>query len=304
MDYSGHEPFVLLDGGMGMELIRRSSAGASPLFGAQALIDDLDLVTAVHRDFIEAGADIVTLNTYAATPRRLARDGLPEMTAELHARAIEAAKRAREEAGRPVRLAGCLPPLVASYTPELTPPYAEARAEYRLLTSLQAPHVELMLAETMSTISEAIAATEAMAESGLPAWTAITVDDRDGTRMRSGEPVVAAAAAIEAAGASAILVNCSSPEAVGAAIGAIMAATAAPRIPLGGYANAFVAIEALRPGGTVDVLETRRDLDPEAYAEHAMRWRRAGAQIIGGCCEVGPAHIAHLARLRESAAVA
>ncbi|MEL6196740.1 MAG: homocysteine S-methyltransferase family protein [Pseudomonadota bacterium] len=304
MDYSGQAPFVLLDGGMGQELIRRSSAPPSPLWSAKVMLDEPEIVAAVHRDFIAAGAEVITLNTYAATPRRLARLGAPGLTEELHARAIEVALQARAEAGRPVRIAGCLPPLAASYLPDLVPPYAEAKAEFRALTALQAPHVDLMLAETMSTIAEAVAATEAMVEAGLPAWTALTVDDHDGTRTRSGEPVTAAAAAVAAAGADAILVNCSSPEAVTTALGAIAAAGVAQSVPLGAYANGFVSVDALKAGGTVDVLEARTDLGPEAYAAHAMDWRRAGASIIGGCCEVGPAHITELARLREGVAAA
>ena len=66
-------------------------------------------------------------------------------------------------------------------------------------------------------------------------------------------------------------------------------------MPYGGYANAFTSVDALEPGGTVDVLEARKDLDPAAYAEHALGWVRQGATIVGGCCEVGPAHIKALA---------
>ncbi|MEO1090852.1 MAG: homocysteine S-methyltransferase family protein [Pseudomonadota bacterium] len=298
MDLALTKPFVLLDGGTGQELILRSAAGAKPLWSAQVLMDEPDLVTAVHRDFIEAGADVITLNTYSATPRRLWRNGLPDITAELHRAAIDAANRARSEAGRPVQLAGCLPPLVASYRPELAPPRAEARAEFAALVALQAPDVDLFIIETMTSIAEAVAATEAAVDSGKPAWTAVSVDDRDGTLLRSGEPITDAFTAIEEAGAVAVLVNCSSPEAVGAGLRHVLTSARQQRLPIGGYANGFVSVDALEPGVTVDVLETRIDLGPEAYAEHATGWIEAGARIIGGCCAVGPAHIAALARLR------
>ena len=52
----------------------------------------------------------------------------------------------------------------------------------------------------------------------------------------------------------------------------------------------------LEPGGTADVLEAREDLDPAAYADHALCWAASGSTILGGCCEIGPAHIAELAR--------
>ena len=63
----------------------------------------------------------------------------------------------------------------------------------------------------------------------------------------------------------------------------------------GGYANGFTSIDKLRPGGVVDVLEARKDLTPEVYAEYVEQWIDMGATIVGGCCEVGPSHIRHLA---------
>ena len=72
-------------------------------------------------------------------------------------------------------------------------------------------------------------------------------------------------------------------------------------IPYGGYANGFTSIDALRPGGTVASLSARSDLSPDAYADFACSWIDTGARIIGGCCEVGPAHIAHLAKRLKQA---
>ena len=68
----------------------------------------------------------------------------------------------------------------------------------------------------------------------------------------------------------------------------------------GAYANGFTAIDALEPGGVVDVLEARHDLDPEQYAKFAAEWLEAGASVIGGCCEVGPDHIKALSTLLQS----
>ena len=73
--------------------------------------------------------------------------------------------------------------------------------------------------------------------------------------------------------------------------------------PFGAYANGFTRISEgfLGDAPTVDALEQRTDLDPAAYAEFAMGWVDQGATIVGGCCEVGPGHIAELARrLREA----
>jgi len=291
MSMAGRE-VVLLDGGMGQELRRRSSRPAGPLWSAQVMMEEPELETAAHRDFIDAGARVITVNTYSVTPARLARQGIPERFESLQDAALAAADRARRESGRDVRLAGCLPPLVASYRPDLAPDPESCLASYRRIVAAQAAGVDLFLCETMAAIHEAEAATTAAAESGRPVWTAFTVDDGDGTRLRSGEPLAEAARAVVAAGARAVLVNCSYPEAVTAA----MPVLAEVGVPFGGYANGFTSVEALKPGGTVDVLSARADLDPAAHAGHALGWVEAGASIVGGCCEVGPAHIAALER--------
>lgn len=282
---------TLLDGGMGQELRRRSERPATPLWSAQVMLDEPHLVTAVHRDFIAAGARIITTNNYTATPQRLARDGDPGLFEALHAAALGAAQQARKESGQAVRIAGCLPPLVASYHAEVVPNDAICLRDYRRLVEVQAEGVDLFICETMTLTREALAATQAAVEHELPVWVAFTVDDADGTRLRSGESLGEAARAVVAAGASAVLINCSVPEAVTTAMDEL----ADLGVPFGGYANAFTSAADLAPGGTVEGLEARQDLDPERYATHACGWVARGATIVGGCCEVSPAHIAELA---------
>jgi len=67
--------------------------------------------------------------------------------------------------------------------------------------------------------------------------------------------------------------------------------------PFGGYANGFEQItkDFLKAKPTVDALKERRDMGPDRYAQHVMGWIAQGATIVGGCCEVGPAHIAAMA---------
>src|SRR5699024_5497038 len=124
-------------------------------------------------------------------------------------------------------------------------------------------------------------------ETGRKVWVAWTLDEQlapDGTaRLRSGETLGQALAALEGIAVEAVLVNCSPPEAIGAAIPELVATGR----PAGGYANGFEPIpDEFRPGTTVDILQKRQDLEPPAYATHAMRWVEAGARIVGGCCEV------------------
>jgi len=285
---------TLLDGGMGQELQKRSRLPATPLWSTQVLLDEPQLVADIHRDYIAAGADVITLASYSSTPCRFERvDADPGLFEVAQRAANGIAQRAREAAGREnVRIGGCLPPLFFSYRTDDIIPADESMVIYRRIVAIQNDTADLFLCETMSTIQELTCAVTAAAESGKPVWCAVTVDDADGSRLRSGEPVAEAADAAAEAGASAFLINCSFPEAVTQGLRSL----GPTNIATGGYANGFTTIEPLKESNTVDVLEARKDLNPEAYAGHAERWIELGATIVGGCCEVGPDHIAELGR--------
>ncbi len=287
---------VLMDGGMGQELLARSAQPPSPLWSAQVLLDEPEIVEAVHRAYIDAGARVIILNTYSATPERLARDAREDLFEPLQAKAIAVAQAAIDE--RAITLGGCLPPLVGSYHPENAPDFETCLAIYRRIVACQKDAVDVLVCETLSSVTEIRAAVQAGVESGIPVWCGMSVDDTDGSKLRSGESVADGAAAAKEAGAAALAVNCSRPEAVTQAL-PFLAATG---LPFGGWANGFVDAKAdLAVGGTVAGMGVRTDLGPDVYAVHAMGWVQAGATIIGGCCEVGPAHIARLAAsLREA----
>jgi len=280
---------ILTDGGMGQELLRRSSSKPTPLWSARVLIDEPDLVRDLHAEFIQAGAKVITLNTYAATPERLAREGAGDLFKPLQKRGIELAKAARDMAGD-CAIAGCLPPLFGSYAPKLTISYDDTLAIYRRIVAEEADHVDLFLCETMASSEEALAAATAASESGKPLWVSWTLADDGSANLRSGETLAEAAAAIAHLPVAARLVNCSRPETVDAALPALKALGGT----VGAYANGFTSTGALKHGGTVDVLHARHDLDPEAYATFALGWVESGLDIVGGCCEVGPPHIAAL----------
>lgn len=292
-----HRSVTLLDGGMGEELRRRSSVADHPLWSAQALVEAPDLVRAVHCDFIEAGADVVTANTYAIVRRRLAAVGLEGQFAELNRQAAQLAREARDAAGRDVRIAGSLPPQYGSYRPDTVRPLAEIEPLYREQAEVLAPHVDLFICETMSGIEEARAAASGAAATGKPVWIAWTLDDNSAA-LRSGETVEDAVAALDDLPVDAFLANCCAPESITRAMPALV--RMAGDRPAGGYGNGFAAIPAdwtVESG--VDRLGARADLDPAAYAEHAATWIAEGARIVGGCCKIGPEHIAALDALRR-----
>lgn len=283
---------VILDGGMGQEIIRRGVRQLEGLWSASALIEAPDVVRNIHEDYIRAGARVITTNTYITTRRRLEDAGISERFAELNRLAAELAQQARDNCGEDVLIAGSLPPLDESYRPDLAPPFAVGEPQYREMAEILAPHVDLFLCETMSCGEEGRAAASGAAATGKPAWVAWTLADGGSDRLRSGETVAEAAAMLDGLPVSAVLANCCAPESITAAMPQLVALGMGPA---GGYANGFVAIP---PGAEVrDRLpDARHDLDPDAYLGHVRGWVAAGARIVGGCCEVGPEHIALLAR--------
>ncbi len=288
---------TLMDGGLGQELIKRSGDRATPLWSTQVMIDHPGLVQEVHRDFFDAGAMVATTNTYALHRDRLERFGKPAEFEHLLGLALAEAQAARDAHGSG-RIAGSLGPLVASYRPDLAPSPEIAAPIYAEIAALIAPGVDFFILETMASVAQAEGALMGAQTAGKPIWLSLTVTDQDGRFLRSGEPLADAVRLIEAYAPQAVLANCSVPEVIGDALSVIKGFG----VPFGAYANGFTQITAefLKDSPTVDALRERDDMGPAVYADHAMRWIGQGATIVGGCCEVGPAHIAEISkRIRE-----
>lgn len=288
---------VLLDGGLGQEINRRSSAPEShPLWSVKVMLEEPEIVKAVHRDYIDAGARVLTANTYTATPSRMAMHHYSDRFEEAQRMALKLIRETRDEAGSDCMIAGGLPPLVASYVASAAHDYAASLDEYRQIIALQKDAVDIFLIETIANLGEARAGVAAVREVGFAAYIGLTVADDGSNTLRSGESLEAALETLAEDGAAAVMLNCCFPEAIDAALPLL----AASGLKFGGYANGFTSITPLYPGATVDDLTARKDLGPAAYADYVDRWIDAGATIIGGCCEIGPAHIRLLAdRLKD-----
>lgn len=289
---------TLLDGSIGQELVRRADVMNQRLWSTRVLIDHPDMVGALHAEYYAAGATIATTNSYALHHSRLAPLGMERELPALIDSALHQAETARAQYPG-TRIAGSLGPLLASYRPDLDPDPAIAAPRFRDMAQALAPRVDLLLIETVSSLREAEGALQGTANLDKPVWIAFTVTDEDGTRLRSGEPLAAIAPLLAEHEPQAVLINCSPPEVIPAALD-----TLAPMgLPFGAYANGFTKISEafLKDAPTVADLERRTDLDPDAYATMAMTWLDHGATILGGCCEVGPAHIAELARRLRAA---
>ena len=247
-----------------------------------------EVVTDVHADFIRAGARTLTLNTYAATPTRLAREGLGDEIGAIHQRAFEVLERAIAKTGATVDIAGCLPPLVGSYRGQPARTFDDLKSEFDILVKLQGG-ADVFLIETMTNGLEAKAACVAAGESGKPFGVAFRLET-DG-KLRSGETLAEAVEAVKPFGPTAVMLNCCDPEVISQAMPEL-----AGLFPCtGGYANAFKTVEPMAGGSLVDELEARPDISPAAYGLQVKQWLGDGASVVGGCCEITPEHIRHLA---------
>lgn len=283
---------TILDGGMGQELVHRAGR-ATPLWAIQALVDTPELVRAVHDDFFAAGADVATTNTYAVLPDRLTAFGMEHRLRELTEHACRIAADARDKNGHGI-VAGALGPLGFSYQPANAPPSEKAAEIYAGVARIQAQIVDVLLLETMSSVDQAKGALMGALTAGKPVWLALSVDDKDGTRLRSGEPLQQVAPLLQEFKPNRVLLNCSRPEAISKGLPIL----ASLHDHVGAYANGFTEIAASfdRIGATTDLLSARKDIGPEAYAQFARHWADIGALTVGGCCEISPAHIAELCR--------
>lgn len=288
---------TLLDGSIGQELVKRSGKHPTPLWSTRVMIDHPELVRDVHTEYFRRGATVATTNTYAIHRSRLVREGIEDQLAPLVQIAVAQANAAC--AGGAGRVAGSLGPLLASYRPDLEPDPDDAARKFGELVALMVDDVDLFLLETVSSVLEAEGTLRGTANCGKPVWLAVSVMDDDGTRLRSGERLGEIAPLVAQHKPQALLINCTRPEAVPAALDIL----SDMGLPFGAYANGFthIADGFLQDAPTVDSLSQRHDLGPDAYADHVMEWVRHGATIVGGCCEIGPDHIEALAQRLKSA---
>jgi S-methylmethionine-dependent homocysteine/selenocysteine methylase len=289
---------LLLDGATGTELQRRGVDTSLPLWSARALLEAPDVLQAIHADYIAAGADIITTNTFRTHRRTLTRAGLGERAHELTQLAVQIAREAVRQAERDVVVAGSISPLEDCYAPQLVPPDGELWIEHaEMARDLAQAGCDLLLIETMNTIREAVIAARCAAATGLPVCVSFVAGlnglppdqlseidfDEDWARVTllSGESITEAVLAVQRLQPAVLLINCVPLAHIDRAFAELRAAHHGP---IGLYANVGHA------DAQVGWILTD-DVQPAAYAQQARQWLRQGAAIAGGCCGTTPDHI-------------
>lgn len=273
---------LLLAGACGTEIQRRGVRTELPLWSASALLTHPEIVQQVHRDYLDAGADIISTNTFRTNLRTFEGIGKPEQARELTLKACALAQRARKESGKSgAAIGGSIAPVEDCYHPERVPDEQSLDREHSALISwFVEGGVDFLFIETMNCIREALAAARAAQRSGLPFFVSFLCDPQG--NLFSGESLGEAVEAILPLGPAALLTNCRPLDTIGASLQKLLQISP---VPVGIYANG--------DGEPDDECGWKfHGENPEQrYLEHAKQWRDAGAQIIGGCCGTTPEYV-------------
>ncbi|MEM9730234.1 MAG: homocysteine S-methyltransferase family protein [Myxococcota bacterium] len=263
----------ILDGAMGTELGLRGVSLEGSAWSAQAIVDAPTTLSEVHTAYAEAGATVHTANTFRTQP------ALGPSWRGMLVDAVAIAKRAVPD-GHVVL--GSLAPVEDCYRPDLSPG-ARARDKHReVAQALVDAGCDGVLCETFAHADEAIAAVDAALEAGAPVWLSLTAGPKADLLTPGDFTTIGKRAA--AAGAARLLVNCIAATRTAPYV----AALASLGVPIGAYANAGdesegIGWSAASPDGV------------SRYADLAAQWIREGAEVVGGCCGTGPAHVRALA---------
>ncbi len=289
---------VILDGGMGRELARMGAPFRQPEWSALALMQSPHYVRAAHDAFIAAGSRVITTNSYALVPFHIGERVFAEQGAALVRLSGQLARAAADAAPAKVQVAGSLPPVLGSYRPDLFEPVAAKKLLAVLVAGLT-DYVDIWLAETQSSVAEVEAVRAVLGNDPRPLWLSFTLHDEHDAKgkayLRSDETITEAVEAALRLSASAVLFNCSRPEVMAAAIEEAHAALTAhgATLDIGVYANAFEPSDN-KQGANEGLSKIRQDTDPAGYLRFAEQWVALGATLVGGCCGIGPEHIAAL----------
>ncbi|MEM8627564.1 MAG: homocysteine S-methyltransferase family protein [Pseudomonadota bacterium] len=294
---------IILDGGTGTELERRGVAMNDGAWCGAATVDALATLQAVHRDYIDAGAQVITANTFASSRIMLARAGLADRVEEINAAAVQAAVQARDEreTPTPVAVAGSLshmaPMQAGAASPEMgvMPTRDDFRAAVEEMADIHVRYgADLIILEMMYDPDRMEPAFAAARASGLPFWAGFAA--RQGAngevlafRSDIDVPLADIVGLAREYGAAAAGVMHTPSNLIEEADAIVAANFGGPRVayPDSGHFQ-------------MPSWQFQDIISPQDFAAFATQWTARGVQIIGGCCGLSPEHIAALAPLRHA----
>ena len=284
----------ILDGAMGSELIRRGLKLPKHIWSAAANLTNPELVLEIHKEYVDAGVDYITSNTFRTTPRAYSKEGrrkekgdgkqVAEKRAEESMKiAVENAKKA---AGNKAQILGSIAPLEDCYSPEMFPGKDIAITEFHQLGEWFADTgLDVLLLETMNSIAETEVGLIALQSFELPLWVSFVL--KDDTHLLSGDKLVDALILIQNYPVEMALLNCNPLQRTENALIHLAENWAGK---WGVYPN--LGIGEPSPGGRITEYESMGRFI--AVMENAIEM---GASVVGACCGSSPEHIKNLRSL-------
>ena len=294
----------ILDGGTGVEIRRRGYEVpyfTESIWSAQSLIDNPEIVEQIHYDYINAGAEYITINNYSLTQPILSRAKIENRLTELTSLSIDLAINAKNRSKKDIKIIGSLPPLETSYRSDLVINKSDMLDNYRVIAAILENKVDVILCETMSSSIEAKTAVQAALETNSETWVSWTLQGSRSNTLPSGESIEQAFNELENVEPDAYLLNCCGANFVTDGMKILKNLTDKP---IGGYANSSL-VESINNTTLVDSdprisqQNNSTPLNEWEYANETYKWIENGANIIGGCCGTSPNHIKELNKIVE-----
>ncbi len=302
MDINFFKKTRVLDGGMGQELLARGVEANGTLWSANALLQEKyhQLLLDTHLDFIDSGAEIIVTTTFTTRRMRLRDNGIEDKFEYLNTKAGEIAKRAKD-LNPHVLVAGGLPPQYLTYEAD-TRSDDEIKENFYDQAKLLDPFIDFFYFDVLSSVREFKLAIEAIKNFNKAYLIGAHVSQ--GVKLPSGEKISEIITTIDHKNLLGIILSCVSPEnyqknlseikSLGVPFGFKLNGFVTTK-PKSGYTNTF---NKSKTGNPNEFLGKRKDLTPEKMALIAKEFKKAGATILGGCCETSPKHIALISKLK------
>ena len=288
---------ILGDGAMGTELRARGvevPSHTESIWSALALKKNSEEIIEVHKDYIDAGSDYVTINNYAVTKPLLARKNLENEFKDLTEKAIDLAKEAILSKGSNTKIAASFPPLETSYRPDLVPSKKILQNYYAEFAETLTGKVDFIICETMTTAEEGRIALQMAKKTNLPVWLGWTLMGNRLNKLPSGENLLDATKYCLDLSPDAVLLNCCGINLITEGLKELQKLQL--EIPVGGFANN----ERINKFSDTDSIVTNAEeihymnsseVNELEYLEEVKKWIEQGATIVAGCCRTRPSHI-------------
>jgi homocysteine S-methyltransferase len=298
---------MIVDGGLGLELERRGFAYTTGLWSAEAVLSRPDLLIAIHRDFLAAGACVLETATYQISYATLRELGFAD--AEIEALFVRAVACARTAIAAHVADAGLLDACAFTVAGSMGP-YGATRADgseytgrqhlersalyafhHERTQSLARAAPDVLLFETIPTRTEALVVAEVARHLGCErVWLSLAC--ADGERTYGGDRLADIVADLEPFDCIEVLgINCTAPAAIGPLVHAIQSRSAKPILVCPNLGQHWESVVAGLAGGASDA----------EFLARIPEWLALGVAYIGGCCGVTPQTIAAASRLAQAA---